>query len=163
VALADLAAVTVGSPATVSGPGAYPAEPATVLTRPAAVDPTTGAATVRLAFTVPNRLPAGTPVRLEIRGEPHAGVLLVPAAALVAEGTQSFLFTVDAQGKAHRHSVRVGIVAGDLAEILSGVTAGEAVVVSGQNALPDGAATQPAVPPAEPAAPAIPAAGSDKS
>jgi hypothetical protein len=42
----------------------------------------------------------------------------------------------------------VGIVAGGQAEILAGVAPGEAVVVSGQNALPDGATTTPA-PPAE--------------
>jgi RND family efflux transporter MFP subunit len=152
VALADLAQVAVGSPAMVAGPGGYPPEAATVLTRPAAVDPATAAASVRLAFAAPSRLPAGTPVRVEIQGPPRAGAVLVPAAALVQEGASSFLFTVDAQGKAHRRPVRVGIVARGEAEILAGVAAGEAVVVSGQNALPDGAATMPA-PPAESAAP----------
>ena len=144
VPLADLARVVVGNPATVMGPGAYPPERATVLGRPAAVDPTTAAATVRLAFAAPTQLPAGTPVQIEIQGQPDDGVVLVPAAALVQEGTQSYLFTVDAQSKAHRRPVRVGIVAGGQAEILAGVAPGEAVVVSGQNALPDGATTTPA-------------------
>jgi RND family efflux transporter MFP subunit len=157
VPLADLARVTVGSPGTVTGPGDYPPERATVISRPAAVDSATGAATVRLAFTVPTRLPAGTPVRIEIQGPPHAGAVLVPAAALVQEGTESFLFTVDAQGKAHRRPVRTGIVAGGQAEILAGVAPGEAVVVSGQNALPDGAMTAPA-----PAGAAPGAAGAGK-
>jgi RND family efflux transporter MFP subunit len=154
VPLAELSRVAVGNPATVAGPGAFPPERATVLAPPAAVDSTTGAATVRLGFVVPTRLPAGTPVRVEIQGPPHEGALLVPAAALVQEGTQSYLFTVDAQGKAHRRPVRTGIVAGDLAELLpgSGVAPGEPVVVSGQNGLPDGAATVPA-PAAEAAAP----------
>ena len=151
--LADLARVVVGSPATVVGPGAFPPERATVFSRPAAVDPTTGAATVRLSFAAPTQLPAGTPVQVEIQGQPDTGVVLVPAAALVQEGTQSYLFTVDAQGKAHRRPVRVGVVAGGQAEILSGVAPGETVVVSGQNALPDGAATMPA-PAAEEEAPA---------
>jgi len=153
VPLADLARVVVGSPATVVGPGAFPPERATVFSRPAAVDPTTGAATVRLSFAAPTQLPAGTPVQVEIQGQPDTGVVLVPAAALVQEGTQSYLFTVDAQGKAHRRPVRVGVVAGGQAEILSGVAPGETVVVSGQNALPDGAATMPA-PAAEEEAPA---------
>jgi hypothetical protein len=144
VPLADLARVVVGNPATVTGPGAYPPERATVLGRPAAVDPTTAAATVRLGFAAPTQLPAGTPVQIEIQGQLDAGVVLVPAAALVQEGTQSYLFTVDAQSKAHRRPVRVGIVAGGQAEILAGVAPGEAVVVSGQNALPDGATTTPA-------------------
>lgn len=156
VPLADLARVVVGNPAMVTGPGAYPPERATVLSRPAAVDPTTAAATVRLAFAAPTQLPAGTPVQIEIQGQPDAGVVLVPAAALVQEGTQSYLFAVDAQAKAHRRPVRVGIVAGGQAEILAGVAPGEAVVVSGQNALPDGATTTPAppAPPAEGEAPA---------
>jgi RND family efflux transporter MFP subunit len=153
VPLPDLGRVVVGSPATVSGPASFPPESAAVLSRPAAVDPATAAATVRLAFAAPTRLPAGTPVRLEIQGQPDAGVVLVPAAALMQEGTQSYLFTVDAQGKAHRRLVKVGIVAAGQAEILAGVTPGEMVVVSGQNALPDGAATTPA-PAAEEAAPA---------
>jgi RND family efflux transporter MFP subunit len=153
VPLADLSRVAVGNPATVAGPGAYPPEGAAVLAPPAAVDSTTGAATVRLSFVVPTRLPAGTPVRVEIEGQPHDGALLVPAAAVVQEGIQSYLFVVDAQGKAHRRPVRVGIVAGGLAELLPGskIAIGEAVVVSGQNGLPDGAATMPA-PPAEGAA-----------
>jgi hypothetical protein len=155
VPLADLARVVVGNPAMVTGPGAYPPERATVLSRPAAVDPATAAATVRLTFATPTQLPAGTPVQIEIQGQPDAGVVLVPAAALVQEGTQSYLFAVDAQAKAHRRQVRVGIVAGGQAEILSGVAPGEAVVVSGQNALPDGATTTPA-PPAEGEAPAAP-------
>jgi RND family efflux transporter MFP subunit len=157
VPLADLGRVVVGSPATVSGPGSYPPESATVLTRPASVDSATAAATVRLTFAAPTRLPAGTPVRIEIQGQPDAGAVLVPAAALVQEGVQSYLFAVDAQGKAHRRQVRVGIVAAGQAEILAGVAPGEMVVVSGQNALPDGAATMPA-PAAEEQAPGSPEA-----
>jgi RND family efflux transporter MFP subunit len=144
VPLAQLAQVAVGSTAVVSGPAGFPPERARVLTRPAAVDPATAAASVRLAFVAPTRLPAGTPVRVEIEGPPHGGAVLVAAAALVQEGTESFLFTVDAQGKAHRRPVRIGVVAGGEAEVLTGVAPGEAVVVSGQNALPDGAATMPA-------------------
>jgi cobalt-zinc-cadmium efflux system membrane fusion protein len=148
VPLAELAQVTAGGTATVTGPAGYPPEHARVLGRPAAVDPATTTATVRLAFTAPTRLPAGTPVQVEIAGPPHPGAVLVPAAALVQEGTESFVFTVDAKGKAHRQPVRVGVIAGDAAEVLGGVAPGEAVVVSGQNGLPDGAATMPAPSPA---------------
>jgi RND family efflux transporter MFP subunit len=151
VPLADLAQVAVGSPATVTGPGGYPPERAAVISRPAAVDPATGTATVRLQFAAPTQLPSGTPVRIEIQGEPHGGAVLVPAAALIQEGTDDFLFSVDAQGKAHRRQVRVGVVAGGEAEILAGVAPGEPVVVSGQNALPDGASTMPAPGQAAPA------------
>jgi RND family efflux transporter MFP subunit len=144
VPLADLAQVAVGSPATVTGPGGYPPERAVVISRPAAVEPVTGTATVRLQFAAPTQLPSGTPVRIEIQGQPHGGAVLVPAAALIQEGTDNFLFSVDAQGKAHRRQVRVGIVAGGEAEVLTGVSPGVPVVISGQNALPDGASTMPA-------------------
>jgi RND family efflux transporter MFP subunit len=144
VPLAGLADVAVGGHATVTGPGAAAPEPATVLTRPAAVDSATATAVVRLGFTAPTRLPDGTPVRIEIAGPPHQGAVLVPAAALVQEGAAAFLVTVDAQGKAHRRPVVTGVVAGGQAEILSGIAPGDQVVVTGQNALPDGAATVPA-------------------
>ena len=49
---------------------------------------------------------------------------------------------VDGQKKAHRRPVQVGVVAGGQAEILSGVKAGEPVVVRGQTALPDGATVE---------------------
>lgn len=144
VPLAALADVDVGGGATVTGPGASAPERATVLTRPAAVDPATATAVVRLGFAVPTRLPDGTPVRVEIAGPPHQAAVLVPAGALVQEGAETFLVTVDGQGKAHRRPVRTGVIAGGQAEILAGVAPGDRVVVSGQNGLPDGAATVPA-------------------
>jgi cobalt-zinc-cadmium efflux system membrane fusion protein len=143
VPAADLGRIAAGSPAQVHG-ASFPAEPARVIARPAAVDPRTGTAQVRLAFAAPTRLPVGLAVDVEIQGEEHRAAVLVPAEALVQEGPQSFLFTVDGQKKAHRRAVRVGVVAGGRAEILSGVTAGEAVVVRGQTALPDGATVEPA-------------------
>jgi RND family efflux transporter MFP subunit len=148
VPLAELAQVAVGSLATIAGPAGFPPERAKLLTRPAAVDSATSTAVVRLAFAAPTHLPAGTPVRVEIEGPPRGGAVLVPAAALVEEGVDSFVFVIDAQGKAHRRRVQVGVVAGGSAEIRAGVSPGEAVVISGQNGLPDGASTQPAAAPA---------------
>src|SRR6185503_17553570 len=102
-----------------------------------AVDPVTGSGLVRLAFAAPTRRPAGLAAEVEIQGEEHQAAVLVPADALVQEGPESFVFTVDAQKKAHRRKVEVGVVAAGQAEILSGVKAGEPVVVRGQTTLPD--------------------------
>jgi multidrug efflux pump subunit AcrA (membrane-fusion protein) len=108
----------------------------------------TGTALVRLAFATPTSLPAGLSVDVEIRGEEHPDAVLVPADAIVQEGAQSFLFVVEGQKdgkdgqKARRREVRVGLIAGGRAEILSGVAAGEPVVVRGQTALPDGATVE---------------------
>jgi len=46
---------------------------------------------------------------------------------------------VDGAQKAHRKPVVVGIIAGEDAEVRSGVVASEKVVVKGQEELPDGA------------------------
>ncbi|HVT58167.1 MAG TPA: efflux RND transporter periplasmic adaptor subunit [Thermoanaerobaculia bacterium] len=152
VPLAQISEVQIGSPASVIGPGSYAPEKAIVLNRPAAVDPTTATAPVRLGFAAPpSKMPVGTPVRIEIQGPERRNVVVVPAAAIVEEGSEHFLMTVDAKGIAHRRKVEVGVSAGGAAEVVSGAAPGEQVVVEGQNALPDGAATVPA--PAAPAAP----------
>ena len=131
--------LAAGSPARVFGPSNYAPEEARVRSLPVAVDPSTATATVRLDFAKPPHLPAGTPVRVEIVGQEHRDALLVPSAALLREKEESFVYTVDASDKAHRRKVEVGLVADLDAEILSGIDAGERVVVEGQSALPDGA------------------------
>ncbi len=138
----DLGKILAGGPARVRG-GSFPDEPARVIARPPSVDPTTGTALVRLAFDQPTRHPAGLAVDVEIYGAERQAAVLVPADALVQEGSQSFVYTVDGQKKAHRREVTVGVKAAGEAEILSGVKAGETVVVRGQTALPDGAAVEP--------------------
>src|SRR5260370_24002485 len=108
VPLAAVGEVAIGNPARVFASTGGAGQPAAVVTRPAPVDPSTGAATVRLAFARPTGLPAGTPVRVEIEGPQHPKALLVPSAALVQEGTESFVYTVDRQGLAHRRKVEAG-------------------------------------------------------
>jgi RND family efflux transporter MFP subunit len=137
----ELGRVATGSPATVRG-AAFPDEKAHVIARPPSVDPASGTALVRLAFDAPTRRPAGLAVAVEIYGEERQAAVLVSADALVQEGPASYVFVVDAQKKAHRRPVTVGVVAQGQAEILSGVKAGESVVVRGLTALPDGATVE---------------------
>jgi RND family efflux transporter MFP subunit len=145
VPAADLGRIVMGSSARVRG-GSFPDEAARVIARPPSVDPATGTALMRLAFDQPTRRPAGLAADVEVYGEEHPAAVLVPADALVQEGTQSFVYTVDGQKKAHRHEVTVGVTAEGQVEILSGVKAGETVVVRGQTALPDGATVEMAEP-----------------
>jgi HlyD family secretion protein len=63
----------------------------------------------------------------------------VPASALIRDGDGYALFVVSGK-KAARRDVKIGALSGETAEILSGVAAGETVVTSGQDGLPDGAA-----------------------
>jgi multidrug efflux pump subunit AcrA (membrane-fusion protein) len=72
--------------------------------------------------------------------------VLAPAAAVVQEGTQSYVFTVDAGHHAHRVPVRLGVANSSEVEVLAGLKPGERVVVEGQNGLPDGTAVVPAAP-----------------
>jgi membrane fusion protein (multidrug efflux system) len=80
---------------------------------------------------VPNpehRLKAGVFARVEILPATRGGVLLVPRAALrTEEGRQRVLVVRD--GRAVAVPVEVGVVSDELAEIVRGVEAGDAVIV----------------------------------
>lgn len=142
VPLTELPRIVVGSAARVFGPLTTEPEPAKVQSLPAAVDPTTGTASVRLAFVGPSELPPGTPVAIEIEAEEHRDAILVPVASIVREGGAAFVFVVESDGRARRSPVELGIVTGSEAEIGKGVKAGDRVIVRGQVALPDGAAVK---------------------
>jgi RND family efflux transporter MFP subunit len=138
----QLTAIAVGSPAQVHAPGGA-TWPARVITQPVAVDPATTTANLILEFARPSGLPAGAPVQVEIAGAEHPDAVIAPAAAVVQEGPATFIYTVDAQNKAHRVAVRLGIANGSEVEVLAGVAPGARVIVEGQNGLPDGAAILP--------------------
>jgi cobalt-zinc-cadmium efflux system membrane fusion protein len=144
VPLADVARVIVGARARlVDAPGG-PAE-LRVASRAVAVDPATGAAPVRLTFDRPTMLPAGTPVQLEIDGEEHTNVVLLPASAIVREEGGAAVYLADG-GKAARRDVSIGASDGAQVEIRHGVKAGDRVIAPAQAGLPDGAAITVAPP-----------------
>jgi len=109
------------------------------VSRPAEVDAGTATIPVRLGFVVPSNFAAGTPVEVNIEAEQHRGAVLVPAVAIVREGEETAIFAA-AGNKAQRRHVQIGLTDGVHAEILSGIKAGEMVIVDGQAGLPDGAA-----------------------
>jgi len=108
-----------------------------VVSRPAQVEQGTAAIPVRLAFVVPPNLTAGTPAQVDIDAERHTNVVLVPSTAIVREGEETGVFIVTGD-TAHRRPVQVALDDGTDAEV-SGVKAGEMVIVQGQAGLPDGA------------------------
>jgi membrane fusion protein, multidrug efflux system len=110
-----------------------------VASGPAEVEPGTAAVPVRLGFVGPADLPTGTPVQVDIGAELHRNVVLVPAAAVVREGEETFVFVAD-NAKAQRRAVQIGIADETHVEVVSGVKAGETVIVEGQVGLPDDAA-----------------------
>jgi RND family efflux transporter MFP subunit len=139
VAIPHLARVVVGAAGRLILPDDAAPVPLKVIGRPAAVEPGTAAAPVRLAFLQPHTFAAGTPVEVEIDAEEHANVVLVPTPAIVREGEETAVFVVS-NNKAQRRRVVLGIVNGTRAEIREGIKPGEQVIVRGQTGLPDGAA-----------------------
>lgn len=71
--------------------------------------------------------------------ERHTDVLLVPVEAVVMEKTAAFVFTV-AGGKAVRSAVKIGYNDGKNVEIVSGLAAGQGVILVGKLALANGQA-----------------------
>jgi RND family efflux transporter MFP subunit len=140
VPIPDLARVQVGKPVRVIVPGAEEPEQGKVLTRPAAVEPTGVSADVRISFNAMTRLAVGTPVRVEIVAEQRPNALAVPVEAIIHEDEDAFVMVAGADNKAHKRKVTIGITTPKLAEITGGLKAGEAVIVRGQQGLPDGAA-----------------------
>jgi cobalt-zinc-cadmium efflux system membrane fusion protein len=139
VPIADLARIKVGASARVMVADDQPPIPMKVASRPAAVEPGTASAPVRLTFLSTSSLAVGTPVQTEIDAEEHTGAVLVPVDALVHEGDETAVFVAVAK-KAQRRPVVVGITDKDHAEITSGIKVGEEVITHGQAGLPDGAA-----------------------
>ncbi|MEO8505196.1 MAG: efflux RND transporter periplasmic adaptor subunit [Acidobacteriota bacterium] len=127
------------------------AEAASLISRPAAIDSATSTATVRLAFATATKLASGTAVEVTIAADLHRAVVLVPAGAVVQEGPDSFVYTVDAAMKAHRQPVEIGISTRSRVEIVKGLDEHARIVVEGENGLPDGAEVTPQAEDAKPA------------
>ena len=60
-----------------------------------------------------------------------ASGILVPAAAVIREGNDSYMFVGKGNGRFDRRSVKIGRSAGGTLEILSGVNVGETIVTDG--------------------------------
>jgi multidrug efflux pump subunit AcrA (membrane-fusion protein) len=93
---------------------------------------------VRCEATGPS-FPLAPGTEVDIDGElPLAGnVVLIPAAAVVHEGTQDHVWVVEGSS-VRRREVEVGANNFDLIEIRSGIQAGDKVVVHGKTGLRDG-------------------------
>jgi RND family efflux transporter MFP subunit len=105
----------------------------------AAVDSTSRAVAVRARIGRPTRpLRIGESVFGRIVTAVHAGAVTVPLAALVPSGDGFQIFVVDSGGVAHVRAVTVGARSDSLAEILTGLTAGETVVTTGAYGIEDG-------------------------
>ena len=70
------------------------------------------------------------------------GVVAAPVDAVVNQGDETFVYVVE-DDRARRRPVETGILDGSWVEIVSGLEAGETVIVTGQENLFDGARVRP--------------------
>ncbi|MFN2444944.1 MAG: efflux RND transporter periplasmic adaptor subunit [Vicinamibacterales bacterium] len=135
---------------------AYPdwSIPARVITTVPAADRQKATVLVRIDFEkLDPRLLPDMGVKVSFLREPAAGQatageavrpkVMVPKKAVRSTDGTDFVFVVR-EGLAERRAVRVGSASGDQVEVLSGLTAGERVVVEGPADLSDGARVEEA-------------------
>ena len=106
------------------------------------VDVATG--TVKLtveAVEPPRQVRPGGFVDIDIVRETRPQAVLLPREALIRELQRAHVFVVD-DGKAVKRDITLGLEEGDYVEILSGLDAGESVIIAGQGGLKDGAAVK---------------------
>ena len=101
-----------------------------------AADPATHTVLVKLDLPSPDAAWSGRAARVELRGAP-AEALFLPATCVTALGQIERVFVVTA-GHAQLRLVKTGATRGDRIEILSGVSAGENVVIAPPGTLRDG-------------------------
>ncbi len=83
-------------------------------------------------------LPGNASVNVSIVTAFHEGALVVPRAALGRDGERRFVFLL-ADSRARRRDVSVGLLGATEAEITSGLSAGDRVLLPGSTPLSDGA------------------------
>ncbi len=137
VPVQQAASITVGRPATISGPGGELTGKVTVVSP--AVDPNT--TTVQVWMEAPNpaeRLKPGATVQITVDAGEIPNALVAPASALLAsdEGGEKVMIA-GSDSLAHETPVKVGIRSGDEVQLLSGVQEGQQVITQGALGLDD--------------------------
>jgi multidrug efflux system membrane fusion protein len=102
-----------------------------------AIDPASRTFTVKVDITG-NGLRSGIFGRAYLAMGSHRGVT-VPKAALVEQGALTSLWVVGKDNIARMRLVRAGRTVDDRVEIISGITPGERIIVSGMDGVIDGA------------------------
>jgi membrane fusion protein (multidrug efflux system) len=108
------------------------------------VEPTTRA--IRAQATVPNpdrRLRAGMSARLSVEVGRREAALTVPHEAVVRRGTQEILYVVADDGAIEERKVDLGQHFPKSVEVRSGISAGESIVVAGQQKIRPGSVADP--------------------
>lgn len=106
--------------------------------------------TMETEVDVPNRdlsLDPGMYANTQLQLAHVENSLTIPVEALVLQGKQQVVYVVDNDNHVHQRAVTVGIEGSQLAEIKSGLHAGEHVIMGGQEKYHEGELVHPAVTP----------------
>lgn len=82
-------------------------------------------------------LKAGTDVAISFKANADRDALLIPKSALVVDRAEPFVY-VNQNGKAKGKAIQIGTISNDQVEVLSGISAGESVIINGQINLKEG-------------------------
>jgi membrane fusion protein, multidrug efflux system len=118
---------------------------------------------VALRATIPNPdflLKPGFFARVSLLVEEKPEALLIPEAAIVPQGNDKFVYRITPENTATLTPVTLGVRKDGQVEVVTGLSAGDLVVTSGQIKLREGASVAPKEP-APVAAPKAPAASMD--
>jgi Cu(I)/Ag(I) efflux system membrane fusion protein len=97
------------------------------------LDPVTRTLKARLRFENPGEvLKPNMYANVKIFGDPKENIVVIPVEALIRTGREQRVVVALGEGRFASRKVTAGIESGDRVEILSGIDAGEDVVVSGQ-------------------------------
>ena len=103
------------------------------------VDPATRTMETKLEFSEADaRIRPGMFARVRIITEERADATVVPVNAVVTRLDTQYVFVITENDRVERRVVSLGLQSGDRIEITSGVSAGERIVVEGQNQLEAG-------------------------
>ena len=136
IPLTDGGRVLVGQSAmvqTANGP-----EPATVALKISPAAPTIQTYDVRLTFVTPTSLPLDTAVQVDIVVDERKDVPTIPTTALQGGGGTTFVWVATPENLATKREVHIGLTAGTLVQIMSGLAVGEQVIVTGIAELSEG-------------------------
>ena len=128
-----IANLSLGQPLAVEGAGNFSAA---IVELSSSSDASARTVTIKLAVPADAAVRSGQFVRVHVPAG-QARVLLVPASAITSSGQMLRVFIVE-NGRATLRLVKTGATRGDQTEILSGLDAGETVIVSPAPSLREG-------------------------
>lgn len=102
--------------------------------------------TMETEVDVPNQdltLTPGMYANATLQLERHDNVLTIPVTAIVQNGNQTTALVIDAQDRVEPRNVQIGIQGPSLAEVVSGLQAGDRVIAGGQSNYQQGEKVRP--------------------